>query len=114
MLTREQMEKAACNPPPIGTIQVPELGGEVAIRTWSAQDFIDLREANQREKHKGIEGTAWVVSRLLANPDGSAMYREEEASKLLRFGFVLLERIAEEGAALNGIGKKAADDTGKN
>lgn len=120
MLTREQLLAGAAAAKPIGTINVPELSGDIGIRALSAQDFMDFRtqaQAREDETDKaddGIERTAELVTKLLANEDGSRMFGDKDAEILFGFGYVFLERIVEEGFALNGIGKEAAEATEKN
>lgn len=113
MLTREQLLAGAKTAKPIGTISIPELGGDIAVRALTAQEFIDFR-TRESKPNEGIESTAALVIQLLANEDGSRMFGDGDEPLLYGFGYVFLERIVKEGFALNGIGKDAAEATEKN
>lgn len=111
MLTREQLLAAKAKP--IGTISVPELGGDVGVRALTAAEFMAFRN-RETEPDKGVEATAELVAKLLSNEDGSRMFADADAPLLYEFGYVFLERIVREGFALNGVGKEQQEAAEKN
>ncbi len=108
MLNKEQI--AAATIPPAGTIDAPELGGELGIRSLLASEVIALRTWEL----DGVDFTAKFVALSLCDSNGARIYADGDEDGVMALPFPLLLRIAERAKELNSMGTEARETIAKN
>ncbi len=102
MLTREQILQ--CDDLPRETVQVPEWGGEVLVRTMTGTDR-DTFEASLIGKEGRLENVrARLVSLALCDVEGHRLLSDADVSVLGGKSAKALDRVFAVAQRLNGIG----------
>ena len=94
---------------PRETVNVPEWGGEVLVRTMSGTDR-DAFEASLLEKDGRMENVrARLVALTLCDPQGDRLFDDSEIAALGRKSARALDRVFSVAQRLNGIGVDQVD-----
>lgn len=102
MLTREQILQ--CDDLPRETVQVPEWGGEVQVRTMTGTDR-DTFEASLIGKEGRLENVrARLVSLALCDGEGHRLFSDADITVLGGKSAKALDRVFAVAQRLNGIG----------
>ena len=104
-LTREEINHAEDHTST--TVEVPEWGGTVRIRTLSGNELESMYAAASAEGHSRLYGPMLV--RCLCNEDGGRLYSDEEMDELMDRHAAVLVRLYEEAvrAAVRGAERQA-------
>ena len=107
MLTREQILQS--DDLPRETVQVPEWGGEVQVRTMTGTDR-DAFEASLIGKEGRLENVrARLVSLTLCDESGSRLFSDGDITALGGKSAKALDRVFAVSQRLNGIGTDQVD-----
>ncbi len=94
---------------PRETVNVPEWGGEVLVRTMSGTDR-DAFEASLLEKDGRMENVrARLVALTLCDAQGDRLFNDSEIAALGRKSARALDRVFSVAQRLNGIGVEQVD-----
>ena len=94
---------------PRETVNVPEWGGEVLVRTMSGTDR-DAFEASLLEKDGRMENVrARLVALTLCDSQGDRLFDDSEIAALGRKSACALDRVFSVAQRLNGIGVEQVD-----
>lgn len=94
---------------PRETVNVPEWGGEVLVRTMSGTDR-DAFEASLLEKDGRMENVrARLVALTLCDAQGDRLFNDSEIAALGRKSARALDRVFSVAQRLNGIGEEQVD-----
>ena len=94
---------------PRETVNVPEWGGEVLVRTMSGTDR-DAFEASLLEKDGRMENVrARLVALTLCDAQGDRLFNDSEIAALGRKSARALDRVFAVAQRLNGIGVEQVD-----
>ncbi len=94
---------------PRETVNVPEWGGEVLVRTMSGTDR-DAFEASLLEKDGRMENVrARLVALTLCDLQGDRLFNDSEIAALGRKSARALDRVFSVAQRLNGIGVEQVD-----
>ena len=94
-------------------LHVPEWGGDVYIRVMSADDRDDIM-SQFRDGVSFAQAHARFAAKVLCDKDGGRLFSDDELAKLGGKSGLVLERIWEAAAPLNGIGGEAIEELEKN
>jgi hypothetical protein len=98
---------------PRETVNVPEWGGEVLVRTMSGTDR-DAFEASLLEKDGRMENVrARLVALTLCDAQGDRLFDDSEIAALGRKSARALDRVFSVAQRLNGIGVEQVDTAKK-
>lgn len=107
MLTRDQI--LMCDDLPRETVQVPEWGGEVQVRTMTGADR-DTFEASLIGKEGRLENVrARLVSLALCDESGVRLFNDSDVIALGQKSAKALDRVFTVAQRLNGIGADQVD-----
>lgn len=107
MLTRDQI--LMCDDLPRETVQVPEWGGEVQVRTMTGADR-DTFEASLIGKEGRLENVrARLVSLALCDELGVRLFNDSDVIALGQKSAKALDRVFTVAQRLNGIGADQVD-----
>jgi len=111
MLTRDQI--LMCDDLPRETVQVPEWGGDVQVRTMTGTDR-DAFEASLIGKDSGKESRlenvrARLVSLTLCDEGGVRLFTDDDIAALGHKSAKALDRVFGVAQRLNGIGADQVD-----
>lgn len=103
LLTKEQLLKKNL---PVERVELPELGGEIYVRTltanerdeYEAQHVAKKEEGNQFENFRGR-----FAALVVCDEQGNRIFTDEEASLLGEQSAKILDRIFDVGQRLNGM-----------
>lgn len=107
MLTRDQI--LMCDDLPRETVQVPEWGGDVQVRTMTGTDR-DAFEASLIGKEGRLENVrARLVSLTLCDEGGVRLFTDDDITALGHKSAKALDRVFAVAQRLNGIGTDQVD-----
>ena len=113
MLTKEQILQA--DDLKQETVEVPEWGGSVIVRTISGTERDNFEIACAKDKNttrKVIRGR--LLALCLVDEDGKRLFSDSDAAALGEKSATALDRAFEVAARLNGIGEKDQKELEKN
>lgn len=107
-LTAADIADAVTRDRKVETLNVPEWGGDVCIRTLSAADrdfYSGSIQATEKEKPNVANFRARLVARCLCDPEGNPMYPDpEQGAKTLGAGnSAIVERVFQACRKLNAM-----------
>ena len=108
MLNKETI--LAANDLPTETVDVPEWGGAVKVRSMTAAEREDF-SASLRDKEGKVDTTAWkaqLAALTLVDDEGTRMFADADAAALSGKSALVIERIATAALRLNGLGAEQA------
>lgn len=107
MLKREDILGAA---PRVETVNVPEWGGDVAVRPLTAGELWKWQDAwaDEKRRHSG-EAAALLVALSLCDDAGAALFTEEDVPALMRMPSAALAAVWSAALRVNRLDKPAQD-----
>jgi len=117
MLTKAQILKA--DDLPNDVVQVPEWGGEVTVRTLAAWEKDQWEESLTESKGKKMKldmGNlrAKLCALCIVDGKGNRLFSDKDIEALGKKSALVISRIYDAAAALNGIGEEDAAELIKN
>lgn len=117
MLTREQIVSA--DDKPIETIDVPEWGGQVGVRTISAKERDKWQDAMMEGKGKNRKmnldnATASLCALCICDANGTPLFNRSDIEVLSAKSASAMNRIFTVAARLNGISEEDVEELAKN
>jgi len=94
------------------TVDVPEWGGRVRVRTLSGKDRDQLMADTQAGRLTNWH--ARFAGLVMANADGTRMFDDKDVDVLGLKSAAALERVVQAGLKLNGMDPDAVDELEKN
>ena len=113
MLSRDQILQSNDKIKGISTVDVPEWGGEVAIRPMTGKEreaFEAMAEANMKDG----KVRARVVALAVVDEQGSAIFTEADIDALADKSSLALDRVFKEVIRVNGLTKASTEELRKN
>jgi hypothetical protein len=102
---------------PSETLKIPEWDVEVLVKGMSAGDRINLMQSAYDQKTQQVNMSAVypdvVVSCVFDPETGEPVFEEKDKEAILAKSSAAVEKIADVGLRLSGIGKDADDAAGK-
>ena len=111
----------AANDLPTETVDVPEWGGDVTVRTMTGRER-DEFEAEILKRPKAADGSiadlrglkVHLVIRTVVDESGAPLFTDEDGEALNGKSAAALNRIADVAQRLNGLTKKDVDELAGN
>lgn len=104
-------------------IDVPEWGGTIYLRKWSAKDrnaYIG-KSVNVDEDGSGhvnyeaiFDSQVWAVAMSICDEDGKRLFTDDELDLLATKNGDVIQRLCEEVYKLNGLAEKSVEESAKN
>ena len=112
-LNKEQI--LAVSDATIKTVDVPEWGGAVCIRslTGAQRDAFEKRLVSQRTKAGAVDTTglrAYLCSLVLCDESGAPLFAEADIPALEAKSAAALARVFDAGSALNGMAQDSVEE----
>jgi len=113
-LSKDQILSAVDRP--TRTVNVPEWGGDVVVRSISAKERADytnsLMELDSKGEYRYKPGdlNSKLLARCLADEDGNRLFSDDEIDALGQKSAAVLDRLFKVAEEMNGLGDKAVDD----
>jgi len=95
--------------PPVGTVDVPELGGQIAIAGLSAGRS-DAVQKRPKDENPDTPFNVWATITFAADAEGNPLFTEADAPALAKLPDEALNKIAIAALDMNGMSKKAQDE----
>lgn len=99
---------------PIVDVDVPEWGGEVALRAMSAAAAIDFLEETQTGNAKKTDGMVKIIQQCAVDESGRALFTVEDLEKLREKSLPVLLRLQDAALKLNGLTLVGSEAPAKN
>ena len=117
MFNREQLRELMRGP--VKTVNVPEWGGDIGIRTLSAADLVHLRsfakdDATKATADDDLNAMCELLSMAISDSDGKRMFTPDELREWGGNQIGVMNRLVEETQRHNGFGVKADEELTKN
>jgi hypothetical protein len=115
-LSKDQI--LSVNDRPTETVDVPEWGGSVILRTMSGLERNDYDASNMKRVGDSYEADtsnmyAKLLSRCLIDEDGKPLFTEADFGRLGTKSAKVLSRLFDKASAMNGLGRNAEVEAGK-
>jgi hypothetical protein len=118
MLTRDQI--LAATDLPTETVNVPEWGGDVRLRSMTGEDrdrwesaWIDYRKQMGDQEDMG-HFRAHLLSHVIVDDAGNPLFSESDIARLARLSGKAIVRVSRAAMRMNGIGGEAEAGLEKN
>jgi len=103
-------------------VEVPEWGGEVYLRKWSAKDrsayiskSVNVDEGGGHVNYETIfDGQVWAVAMSLCDEEGKRLFTDDEIDLLAAKNGDVIQKLCEEVFKLNGLAEKSVEEAAKN
>jgi hypothetical protein len=109
-------EKILARRPAIEPVPVPEWDATVYVHAMSAAERYAWAEANdirKAEGHSPLRNVTVMVIACVRDESGNPIFRDEDAEALEKGDGVVLERVGQIAARLNGMSKEQEEATEK-
>ncbi len=110
LLTRDQLLTFR---PPNSTIEVPELGGSVLVRSLSGRE-VDQIVRLESSGTESVSVQAKIVRLAVCDTEGKPIFADEDEEKIAALPFAAIARIAKAISEASGLTKQAVDNAEKN
>lgn len=92
---------------PVKSVEVPEWGGEVFVRTLTALELEEFTDAASKD---GKQVRARFAATALSDEAGKRLFTDDDVEALSNKSHSALDRVWKVGAALNGIATEEKTD----
>lgn len=101
---------------PTRTVNVPEWGGTITLRSLTAaeRDAWEIGLYNEKSGGKPMNISASVVALCAIKPDGTRLFTDADIEVLARKSGRVLKRLWNAASDLNGLGVNDAEELEKN
>jgi len=103
-------------------VEVPEWGGTVYLRKWSAKDrnayiakSVNVDEGGAQVNYETIfDSQVWAVAMSICDEDGKRFFTDEELDLLAAKNGDVIQRLCGEVFKLNGLAEKSIEEAAEN
>ena len=94
---------------PVERFDVPEWGGEVLLRKWSAADQLAFEDATTEEGEASRTAFAFAIYLSVVGDDGQRVFDQADVPALMQKGAKPLARVFRKIRDMNRLGGEALD-----